>query len=246
VAETDTPRSWDRRARAREEFIDAAYRVIDTHGPRPSMNDIAKEAGATKPRLYRHFADKADLYKAIADRTTHDVYKLVAPKFNFLLTTPHEALNHAITGYAEVVAEHPNVFRFLADGELKQDGAGSALSLDVERDLTDRLADEVPGVRFSGVFRRLEPQVGGRDHDPDRGAGGEPDVGDFGGHGLEDRRRDPGQPWARTRSHRTSLPRTCPHQRPVSTCQPRAVNKYSRRKRLDSGQRAATGATSAA
>ncbi|MDJ0415071.1 hypothetical protein [Rhodococcus opacus] len=84
--------------------------------------------------------------KAIADRTTHDVYRLVAPKFNFLLTTPHEALNHAITGYAEVVAEHPNVFRFLADGELKQDGAGSALSLDaflrrdgLELDPTDPL-----------------------------------------------------------------------------------------------------------
>ncbi|WP_257014585.1 TetR/AcrR family transcriptional regulator [Rhodococcus sp. ACPA1] len=154
MAETDIPRSWDRRARAREAFIDAAYRVIDTHGPRPSMNDIAKEAGATKPRLYRHFADKADLYKAIADRTTHDVYKLVAPKFNFLLTTPHEALNHAITGYAEVVAEHPNVFRFLADGELKQDGAGSALSLDVERDLTDRLA----GVA-STIFESVSAEV---------------------------------------------------------------------------------------
>nr|GLK39613.1 hypothetical protein GCM10017611_64840 [Rhodococcus wratislaviensis] len=150
----------------------------------------------------------------------------MAPKFNFLLTTPHEALNHAITGYAEVVAEHPNVFRFLASGELKQDGAGSALSLDVERDLTDRLA----GVA-STIFESVSAEVS--------------DVR-FTARAAGRARRVPPSQWDRTRSHRTALPRTCPHQRPVSTCQPRAVNKYSRRKRLDSGQRAATGATSAA
>ena len=77
-----------RRTHAREEFVDAAFRVIDSSGPNPSMNDIAREAGATKPRLYRQFADKADLYGAVAQRMADEVYQLAVSDFNFLLDAP--------------------------------------------------------------------------------------------------------------------------------------------------------------
>ena len=102
------------------------------------MDDIAREAGATKPRLYRQFADKADLYAAIAARSTDEVYNAVVPKFNFFLNTPVEALTHAVTGYADAVTAHPNVFRFLLQGQHRSSD-GLPLSLEMERDLARRL-----------------------------------------------------------------------------------------------------------
>lgn len=129
-----------RRSRAREEFVDAAFRVIDSHGPSPSMNDIAREAGATKPRLYRQFADKADLYGAIAQRMADEVYDLAVSDFNFLLDAPVSALHHALTGYASVVGRHPNVFRFLAQSRSTPDDPTVAPPLDIGRDIATRFS----------------------------------------------------------------------------------------------------------
>ncbi|KZF09869.1 MAG: TetR/AcrR family transcriptional regulator [Rhodococcus sp. (in: high G+C Gram-positive bacteria)] len=129
-----------RRSRARDEFVDAAYRVIDSGGPNPSMNDIAREAGATKPRLYRQFADKADLYSAVAQRMADEVYTLAVSDFNFLLDAPVSALRHAITGYAEVVGRHPNVFRFLAQSRTTPEDSAAAPPLDIGRDIATRFS----------------------------------------------------------------------------------------------------------
>src|SRR5690606_41176380 len=56
------------RVKVRADFVDAAFRALGEVGPEVSMGEIAKAAGAAKPKLYRHFADKADLYDAIVDR----------------------------------------------------------------------------------------------------------------------------------------------------------------------------------
>lgn len=104
------------------------------------MNDIAREAGATKPRLYRQFADKADLYSAVAQRMADEVYDLAVSDFNFLLDAPVSALHHAITGYAEVVARHPNVFRFLAQSKSAPEDPTATPPLDIGRDIASRFS----------------------------------------------------------------------------------------------------------
>ena len=58
----------DRRAARREELVEAAVRAISREGPEASMEDIAAEAGITKPIVYRHFGDKNGLYQALVDR----------------------------------------------------------------------------------------------------------------------------------------------------------------------------------
>ena len=58
----------DARRRRREELLDAADRVISRLGPQASMDEIASEAGITKPILYRHFGDKDGLHQALAAR----------------------------------------------------------------------------------------------------------------------------------------------------------------------------------
>jgi AcrR family transcriptional regulator len=57
-----------RRELRRVELLDAADRVIRRSGPGVSMDEIASEAGVTKPILYRHFGDKDGLYEALAQR----------------------------------------------------------------------------------------------------------------------------------------------------------------------------------
>ena len=52
----------------REELLDAADTVIRRVGSKASAALIAKEAGVTKPIIYRHFGDLSDLYRALAIR----------------------------------------------------------------------------------------------------------------------------------------------------------------------------------
>ena len=56
------------RERRRGELLDVADEVMQRDGPHVSMDDIASEAGITKPVLYRHFGDKDGLFQALTER----------------------------------------------------------------------------------------------------------------------------------------------------------------------------------
>jgi AcrR family transcriptional regulator len=55
------------RRQRRAQLLDAADRVISRNGSQASMDEIASEAGISKPILYRHFGDKDGLYRALAE-----------------------------------------------------------------------------------------------------------------------------------------------------------------------------------
>lgn len=57
-----------RREARREALLAAAFGAIARHGPAVSMDQIAAEAGVTKPILYRHFRDKRGLVAAVTLR----------------------------------------------------------------------------------------------------------------------------------------------------------------------------------
>src|SRR5829696_7177737 len=63
-------RSRDER---RAELLDAAERAIRRIGPQASMDELAAEAGITKPILYSHFGDKAGLARALAERVAAEL-----------------------------------------------------------------------------------------------------------------------------------------------------------------------------
>ena len=70
------------RARARElrraALVSAAFRAIARHGPDVSMEQIAAEAGITKPILYRHFGDKNGLVAAVTLRYLEELRSALA------------------------------------------------------------------------------------------------------------------------------------------------------------------------
>ena len=52
----------------RETFVDAAIAVVRRDGRGASMEAVAREAGVTKPILYRVFEDRDALVRAVGDR----------------------------------------------------------------------------------------------------------------------------------------------------------------------------------
>ncbi|MFI7000949.1 TetR/AcrR family transcriptional regulator [Nocardia sp. NPDC050175] len=108
------------REQVRGEFVDAAFRALAEHGPDVSMDDIARAAGCAKPKLYRHFADKTDLYLAILERVQSMLWERVLTKISLTTDSVAELIRTAIAEYVAVVEAQPDVFRFLVHSRLAQ------------------------------------------------------------------------------------------------------------------------------
>jgi len=99
----------------RGELLDAAQRAIKRLGPNASMDDIAREAGMTKPILYAHFGDKAGLAAALSDRFASGLVPEVLGAFQRDLE-PAEMVRTAIDTFIGFVEADPEVYRFLVRG----------------------------------------------------------------------------------------------------------------------------------
>ncbi|EHR59710.1 TetR/AcrR family transcriptional regulator [Saccharomonospora cyanea] len=97
----------------RAEFVEAALRALDEHGPDVGMEDVAAAAGVTKPVLYRHFDDKADLYLALGRRGTEMLFARLIPAINAELA-PLPRIRMALDAFFSVIEEHPNLYHLLA------------------------------------------------------------------------------------------------------------------------------------
>lgn len=106
-------------------LIDAAIAAIRANGPDVAMEDIAVEAGVTKPILYRHFQDKAGLYMAISERATQLMRSVLLPGLSGQ-AEPRELLRTAIDTYLSFIEAEPELYRFVvrrsfADRPVAQD-----------------------------------------------------------------------------------------------------------------------------
>ncbi len=100
-----------RRQRRRDELLDVADRVVQARGTNVSMDELASEAGITKPVLYRHFGDKDGLYEALTRRYVDDLARAlgaVPPADD-----PRHRLAAAIDAYLSYVEREPARYRFL-------------------------------------------------------------------------------------------------------------------------------------
>ena len=111
-----TERWREHRLEVRRKFVAAALVAIDVHGPSVSMGDIAKAAGTAKPKLYRHFADRSDLYSAIVEHVQQMLWDRIVGTVNLFEDSVTDLIDRSAAGYAAVVSEHPNLFRFLVHG----------------------------------------------------------------------------------------------------------------------------------
>ncbi|MGW3966599.1 TetR/AcrR family transcriptional regulator [Amycolatopsis sp. NPDC005003] len=101
--------------RRRAEFVDAALAAIAEHGPDVSTEQIAERAGVARTRLYRHFADAADLRRAIAQRAAELVTADLAPLWH-PEGSPNEMISTVISTHLRWLTEHAHLHRYLARG----------------------------------------------------------------------------------------------------------------------------------
>ena len=111
MATLTTPERILRRTRRRNELLDVADRVVQARGPGVSMDEIAAEAGITKPILYRHFGDKDGLYEALTQRYVDELASAIRPAVQ--AEEPRERLAAAIDAYLAYVEREPERYRFL-------------------------------------------------------------------------------------------------------------------------------------
>lgn len=132
----------------RYELLDAADRVIRRDGPSASMDCIAAEAGITKPILYRHFGDKGDLYRLLAERYVEPVMRAILPA----LREPGDTqtrLRSIIEAYLSFIEADPQIYRFLMHCAVGERNEATA----TVSDFIVRVSREVAGVLWEEADR---------------------------------------------------------------------------------------------
>jgi AcrR family transcriptional regulator len=105
----------DREARhtaKRQMLLEAAISVVRREGPGASMESIAREAGITKPIIYRAFGDREGLTKAVADRFAEELYLELETAITKEVPD-RERVRGAIDAYLAFVERDPQIARFL-------------------------------------------------------------------------------------------------------------------------------------
>lgn len=86
--------------------------AVRRHGPGVSIADIAAEAGITKPVLYRHFTDRADLQRAVGEQAAQLLLARIAPELE-QNREPREHVRGAIDAFLAGVENEPELWRFV-------------------------------------------------------------------------------------------------------------------------------------
>ncbi len=113
-------RRWaGHRAARREEFVAAAMAAVRRHGEATGLDEIAAETGVSKSVVYRHFADRADLFAAVLDAIADDV---LMPRIAVELdqlgqpdgaeVTDAETIRRVVRAFVSVVDDEPELYRF--------------------------------------------------------------------------------------------------------------------------------------
>ncbi len=141
----------EHRKKVRSEIVDAAFRAIDRLGPALSLREIAEEAGTAKPKIYRHFTDKSDLFQSIGQRMRDMLWAAIFPSIEISKDPARAVIQSAVEQYVRLVDEHPNVVRFLMQGRFAAQSESTMRALNEGREITLAMAD-----MFSNELREME------------------------------------------------------------------------------------------
>ncbi|MCW2688956.1 MAG: transcriptional regulator [Mycobacterium sp.] len=141
----------EHRKKVRAEIVDAAFRAIDRLGPELSLREIAEEAGTAKPKIYRHFADKSDLFQAIGERLRDMLWTAIFPSIDFSTDPAREVIRRSVEQYVRLVDQHPNVLRFLIQGRFAEQSESTMRALNEGREITLAMAE-----MFNNELREMQ------------------------------------------------------------------------------------------
>lgn len=133
----------------RGELVTHALRAIRLHGAGVGMEDIAAQAGTSKPVIYRHFGDRSGLYEAVVDAVDAyihaDLTRALSAVDDADLTTQVRELADA---YLALVERDPEIYRFT---QRSPDQASTGVA-DPFTGLTERI-----GLRLAALIAARQP-----------------------------------------------------------------------------------------
>jgi AcrR family transcriptional regulator len=146
-----------RRVARREAFLEAAVTVIRRDGPDASMEVIAREAGVTKPILYRVFGAREGLLTALGQRFAAELASELDPVLSADDDT-RTTLTRGIRAYIDLVDRDLDIYRFLtATMSTELHGSTGGFVQQVAHTISDamgkrlRIGEPDAGVVESGV-----------------------------------------------------------------------------------------------
>jgi AcrR family transcriptional regulator len=109
----------------RDQLLLVARKIFAERGSQATtMDDIAKEAGFTKPILYQYFESKTELYREIVNETAETLLNSLRSAVAEV-ESPRAKIEVAFRVYFEMVVEETDAFRILFihshEGETKGD-----------------------------------------------------------------------------------------------------------------------------
>jgi len=135
---------WDsHKLERRRQIIEAAIEIAQQSQPGTEIHvqEIAERAGLSRTVVYRHFADRSDLDRAVQAEILEQVWRLLIPQITLQGTVP-EIITRVISAYVHWAVEHPALHR-LADHDPSGDAGQDAGPLEAG---LDRIADRISGL----------------------------------------------------------------------------------------------------
>jgi AcrR family transcriptional regulator len=161
VSEAATDRPDGRRARweqhnseRRRQILDAAVAVLESSpaGTEIHVRQIAERAGVGRPVVYRYFADRADLDRAVQAHVLDQLRDAVAAEVS-LSGTIEQIIRRIVGGYVGWAAAHPALHRV---AEQDRTSAGGVGELEV---VVKQIVDLVSGL-FTSAMELLNVELG--------------------------------------------------------------------------------------
>ncbi|ATY09716.1 MULTISPECIES: TetR/AcrR family transcriptional regulator [Actinomycetes] len=125
------------RTERRAQLLTAAQRVFAEHGYHAAaMDEIAEEAGVSKPVLYQHFPGKLDLYIALLESHVDDLVGRVQGALNST-TDNRQRVPATVGAFFDFVNNDAGAFRMVFESDLRgepavQEAVDRATSASVE------------------------------------------------------------------------------------------------------------------
>jgi AcrR family transcriptional regulator len=134
----------------RAQLLEVARKVFGNSGFHGvSMEEVAKEAGITKPILYDHFSSKKDLYLALLDEDLADLLDKVREALDSPVGN-RERIRRSFQAYFDFVDEQADGFRLMM-----QESVGA------ERDFRERV-ERMRDAAVAEVANLIERESEGR------------------------------------------------------------------------------------
>lgn len=113
----------EHRRQRRRELVESTLRAIRRHGATVGMDEIAAEAGTSKPVIYRHFGDRPGLYRAVVEKVAQFILDDLHASVSWDAADDFSALVRDLAlAYLRLVQRDPEIYRFvmsrpLVDGD---------------------------------------------------------------------------------------------------------------------------------